>query len=57
MAFNAEANLELISMLHKKGRDERDSCYKPMLDALLDHFSDAPEDQRSVFDISHRSEL
>jgi len=57
VAFNAEANLELISMLHKKGRDERDSCYKPMLDALLDHFSDAPEDQRSVFDISHRSEL
>ncbi|KAG8884284.1 hypothetical protein FRB98_002524 [Tulasnella sp. 332] len=29
-----------------EGKEERDASYKPMLDALFDHFSDVPENQR-----------
>ncbi|TDL27902.1 N2227-domain-containing protein [Rickenella mellea] len=31
----------------EEGKGERDSCYKPMIDALLDHFSGVSEEQRS----------
>ncbi|KAG8975335.1 hypothetical protein FRC05_005894 [Tulasnella sp. 425] len=31
----------------EQGKTERDLCYKPMMDALLDHFSDIPQDERT----------
>jgi hypothetical protein len=29
-----------------QGREEREACYKPMKDALLEHFSDIPFRER-----------
>ena len=31
-----------------QGREERESCYKPMKDALLAHFSDIPFKERCI---------
>ncbi|KIO16385.1 hypothetical protein M407DRAFT_246994 [Tulasnella calospora MUT 4182] len=30
----------------EQGKPERDMCYKPMIDALLEHFSDIPQEER-----------
>jgi carnosine N-methyltransferase len=32
----------------KKGREEREASYKPIKDALLDHFSDIPLEERYI---------
>ncbi|EEB98560.1 hypothetical protein MPER_01909, partial [Moniliophthora perniciosa FA553] len=32
-----------------EGKEERETAYKPMKDALLDHFSDIPERERRNF--------
>ncbi|EGO01334.1 hypothetical protein SERLA73DRAFT_179497 [Serpula lacrymans var. lacrymans S7.3] len=32
-----------------EGKEEREACYKPMKDALLDHFSDIPFEERRNF--------
>jgi carnosine N-methyltransferase len=32
-----------------QGQKERDACYQPMKDALVEHFSDIPEEERLVF--------
>ena len=29
-----------------QGKPERDACYEPMKQALLEHFSDIPEEER-----------
>ncbi|KAG9043300.1 hypothetical protein FS837_009763 [Tulasnella sp. UAMH 9824] len=31
----------------EQGKPERDLCYKPMIDALLEHFSDIPQEERT----------
>lgn len=31
-----------------QGIEEREACYKPMKDALLQHFSDIPFEERSL---------
>lgn len=31
-----------------QGKEERESCYKPMKDALIEHFSDIPPEKRCI---------
>jgi len=33
----------------EEGREERDACYQPMKDALVEHFSDIPAEERCNF--------
>ncbi|KIJ28313.1 hypothetical protein M422DRAFT_270459, partial [Sphaerobolus stellatus SS14] len=39
---------QLVRDWAEEGKDERDTCYKPIIDALLDHFSYVPEAERNV---------
>lgn len=32
----------------KEGKIERDACYEPMKEALIEHFKDVPESERYV---------
>ncbi|KAI0672280.1 N2227-domain-containing protein [Trametes maxima] len=40
---------QLVRDWSKEGKAERDLCYEPVKDALLQHFSDIPEEERRNF--------
>ncbi|KAL7284714.1 hypothetical protein ACG7TL_002020 [Trametes sanguinea] len=40
---------QLVRDWSEEGKAERDVCYEPMKEALLQHFSDIPEDERRNF--------
>ncbi|KAH9903376.1 N2227-domain-containing protein [Cubamyces lactineus] len=40
---------QLVRDWSEEGKAERDACYEPMKEALLEHFSDIPEEERRNF--------